>query len=325
MVGRMLNGHLGVTLFFVISGFLITLLLLREHQASGRISLKSFYYRRVLRIFPAYYAYMIIGLILLGLGLISVGKEYWISALTYMMCFMPSLHNGWYVEHSWSLAVEEHFYLLWPVVLVLLTPGRAWKIIIAYLLLTPLIRYGVWALNLKWLDIDFCSFTQMSSIAVGCLLAFIVRRDALGGLGVIMQKYSRLVIMTGVGLICISQVACASGKYMIMASDPVNAFACCLIIAGLINEQNKVMHLLLNNRLSIFLGALSYSLYLWQQPFAGNKLVGDLAVSWRLAGLFALAFASYYIVEKPFLRMKDMASLHERTARTKQGAVLARL
>jgi len=306
-LGSIFNGHLGVTLFFVISGFLITLLLLREHDASGRISLRAFYYRRVLRIFPAYYTFVIIGLLLLGLGLTSVSKGYWIAAASYMMCYMPALSNGWYIEHSWSLAVEEHFYLLWPLILVVFAPHRAWKIILVYILAIPFIRYGVWALNVAWLDVDFCPITQMNSIAMGCLLAFVVRQDALGGLGLQIQKHSGLVAVMGVGLLVVSGGACGSGKFTIMASDPINAAACFMIIGGMSYCKNRVAGWLLNNRVSGFLGALSYSLYLWQQPLTGPKLVGDLAIPWRLGALFAAAMASYYIVERPFLRMKERA------------------
>ena len=71
------NGHIGVTLFFVISGFLITLLMLREHEKTGTVSLKAFYTRRILRIFPAYYAYMGVGAILWLLRVIQFPKFYW--------------------------------------------------------------------------------------------------------------------------------------------------------------------------------------------------------------------------------------------------------
>jgi len=309
---RVFNGHLGVTLFFVISGFLITLLLLREHQSSGYISLKAFYLRRVLRIFPAYYAYMIIGVGLGVAGILAIKASYWISGFTYMMCYMPTLHDARFIEHSWSLAVEEHFYLLWPLILSLCTLSRAWKFALAYIICMPLLRYGVWSLHRDWLDVDFCSLTQMSSIAIGCVLAFIVRGDALVRVGRWMEQYPIRFLMMGLMLLVLSPVGSLSGKYAIMAADPVNSVACCLVISGLLYSRNKLLTFVLNNRLSVYIGVLSYSLYLWQQPFANANILGSFPVSWRLTAMVMAALMSYHFVERPFLRIKEKAVVYIR-------------
>lgn len=308
-LAQVFNGHLGVTLFFVISGFLITLLLLREHQIFGRISLKGFYIRRMLRIFPAYYAYMFIGLILWGGGLIYVSAPYWVAGFTYTMCYMPSLNTALHIEHSWSLAVEEHFYLLWPLLLTFISLSRAWKLALIYIIGMPLIRYGVWALHKEWLDIDFCSITQMSSIATGCVFAFIVRGEALIKVGLWVKRFPLSLLLSGVLLLLLSTVACRSGKYVIMAADPVNAMACCMVMSGLLYSNSKFLTALFNNKISIFLGALSYSLYLWQQPFANNNIGSGWPVFWRLAAMLVCALLSFYFIEKPFLRMKEKAAL----------------
>jgi len=303
------NGHLGVTLFFTISGFLITLLLLREYEGTGRISLKAFYYRRVLRIFPAYYAYLLIGLGLSFAGALSISSGYWVSAFSYMMCYMPKLYNGWHIGHFWSLAVEEHFYMLWPLILVAFSPARAWKCILLYVICIPFIRYGVWAFHWDWLDIDFCSITQMSSIALGCLLAFILRGDILGQASERFRRRPGLFVVFGVVLLLLSHAACRSGKYIIFFSDPVNALACCMVMGGLLYVKNPFVIGVLNNKTTYFFGALSYSLYIWQQPFSGPALVGEMSAMWRLICLFGAALASYYIIEKPFLMMKERKAI----------------
>ena len=303
------NGHLGVTLFFAISGFLITLLLLREFDQTGGIRLRAFYYRRVLRIFPAYYVYLIVGLMLAFIGILSFSKAYWGAAFTYTMCYMPRLDLGWHVGHFWSLAVEEHFYLLWPVIMVIFKPARAWKIILAYIVCIPLVRYAIWALHLDWLDIDFCSITQMSSIAMGCLLAFIVRGDALRTVGDRLKSHPAITLFLGILLLLMSRIACMSGKYIILFSDPVSALACCMIMGGLLYIQNARVNWLLNNSVVCFFGALSYSLYIWQQPFAGPAVVGEMSNTWRVLGIFSAAIASYYMIERPFLRMKDKKAM----------------
>jgi peptidoglycan/LPS O-acetylase OafA/YrhL len=306
---RVFNGHLGVTLFFVISGFLITLLLLREHQVAGRISLKSFYIRRVLRIFPAYYAYMFIGLGLWGAGLLYISAPYWISGFTYMMCYMPFLHEARYIEHSWSLAVEEHFYLLWPLIMSLFTLSRVWKWALAYVICMPFFRYGMWSLHQDWLDVDFCSLSQMSSIAVGCVMAFLVRGEALVKVRLWIEKYPMIFLAMGIMVLMISPAACRSGKYVIMALDPVNSVACCMVMSGLLYARSDFLVFVFNNQATFFLGALSYSLYLWQQPFAHENIMGEFPIGWRLTAMVCFALCSYYFVEKPFLRMKEKVVL----------------
>jgi len=111
-------GMLGVRVFFVISGFLITTLLLEEYADSGGISLPWFYFRRTLRIFPAAYAFIAVIFILHGLDLVSLQSRDMLHALTYTMNYsQDSFHrHSWTMYHLWSLSVEEQFYLLWYIV-----------------------------------------------------------------------------------------------------------------------------------------------------------------------------------------------------------------
>jgi peptidoglycan/LPS O-acetylase OafA/YrhL len=110
-------GNLGVRVFFVISGFLITKLLLTEFAATGRISLRDFYLRRLLCIFPASYVYMFAITAAVTLGMISLRPYDLLHAFTYTMNY--HYDHAWSVGHLWSPAVEEQFYILWPFVMVL--------------------------------------------------------------------------------------------------------------------------------------------------------------------------------------------------------------
>src|SRR5579872_915461 len=103
-------GNLGVKVFFVISGFLITTLLLKEYSRTGRVSLRGFYTRRTLRIFPAFYTYVGIIIILHLLGFVALRENDLIHAITYTMNYQVT--REWELNHLWSLAVEEQFYLL---------------------------------------------------------------------------------------------------------------------------------------------------------------------------------------------------------------------
>lgn len=120
------HGGVGVDVFFVISGFLITLLLFREQDRTGRISLCKFYIRRSLRILPAMFAYLAFVALLQAMGIASLSTIDWVVALTYTANFHGTFsHSAQPIEHLWSLSVEEHFYLIWPPILVLLGTKRA--------------------------------------------------------------------------------------------------------------------------------------------------------------------------------------------------------
>ena len=161
-------GHLGVDMFFVISGFLITVLLLREHRRNDAISLKQFYVRRAFRILPAY-LFFLAGIALFAwLGAVSVTGWDWFGVLTYNVGFLPKA--SWNVGHIWSLSVEEHFYLLWPLALYM-WPRRGWMVAIVTILLTPPLRCIIYE-YVPGLHVDYCSLTRMGTIAVGCLLAY---------------------------------------------------------------------------------------------------------------------------------------------------------
>jgi peptidoglycan/LPS O-acetylase OafA/YrhL len=139
------NGGTGVFIFFVISGYLITSLLLREHEKRGSISLRGFYFRRAMRILPPLYVY--VGVLLL-LGLVDRLPVFRLDIVSALFFFHDyALSRMWPLEHFWSLSIEEQFYLIWPLLLLycLRFPGpegrwKASKIAIAIILVSPLIR-----------------------------------------------------------------------------------------------------------------------------------------------------------------------------------------
>jgi peptidoglycan/LPS O-acetylase OafA/YrhL len=140
------NSHLGVRVFFVLSGFLITTLLLKEQDATGRISIRGFYERRIARIFPAFYLYIAVIGVLTAFHVMQVPAASFIAAGTYtwnFFCLRPGGHgdpSGVFV-HIWTLSNEEQFYLIWPSFMVFL--GRRWtlRLAIASVVLLPLIRW----------------------------------------------------------------------------------------------------------------------------------------------------------------------------------------
>ncbi|HEX8459838.1 MAG TPA: acyltransferase, partial [Segetibacter sp.] len=118
------GGQIGVNIFFVISGYLITLLLLREEENNGFISLKNFFIRRTIRIFPIYYILLLVYLILEIAGILRFSTNSWIASITYTKYFLHEKNGDWESGHLWSLSIEEHFYLIWPLVFKILKNYR---------------------------------------------------------------------------------------------------------------------------------------------------------------------------------------------------------
>jgi peptidoglycan/LPS O-acetylase OafA/YrhL len=129
-----LLGDKGVEIFFAISGFLICTRLLQEHHDTGRIGLKSFYLRRAFRILPPYFLYLVILASIAAAGVVQVAPIEWWSCGFFFRNYIPDLappFSGWYTGHFWSLSIEEHFYLFWPLMLVLCGNARARSAVVA--------------------------------------------------------------------------------------------------------------------------------------------------------------------------------------------------
>ena len=163
-------GNYGVRIFFLISGFLITTLLLKEYDRTGHISLKNFYIRRSLRIFPAFYLYVATIVVLSSLGMVVLYQGDLLHTLTYTMNY--HMKRSWYLNHIWSLSVEEQFYLLWPAVVLLAKPRGGLRIAMWVVLLAPIMR----VIMAFGFDANPTSLTRhfqavSDALATGCLLA----------------------------------------------------------------------------------------------------------------------------------------------------------
>ncbi len=162
--------YFGVSVFFVISGFLITGILMKESQRPGGIGLRRFYLRRTMRIFPAYYAFVFVVVVMTAAGIFSVTSNDIGHALTYTTNYDPN--RSWEIGHLWSLSVEEQFYLLWPVALILLGLRNAKAAAIVVVLAVPFVRALEYHFVPQWEDIVGNTFeTTADAIALGCLLA----------------------------------------------------------------------------------------------------------------------------------------------------------
>jgi peptidoglycan/LPS O-acetylase OafA/YrhL len=164
-------GELGVRVFFVLSGWLITGLLLREIERDGTIALRRFYGRRAMRLFPAFYAMLGVVALLEATGLLQLHPGDLLHAATYTLNYQ--LRPSWWLVHCWSLAVEEQFYLLWPALLLLLGVRRAVGGAALFVVVSPVVRAIAWKLFPSQREIiGSTGFgTTGDNIAAGCVLA----------------------------------------------------------------------------------------------------------------------------------------------------------
>jgi peptidoglycan/LPS O-acetylase OafA/YrhL len=295
-------GGFGVTVFFVISGFLITGLLLDELKRTDRIRLGRFYFRRTLRIFPPYFA-LLLGLVAAeAVGWLVLQPRDMLHAATYTSNYHSD--RSWFVAHTWSLSVEEQFYLLWPAVLVLARTRRALFIAAATVLVAPFVRVGEWQL-MRWAGegIGFRFETIADSIAAGCVLACVRPR--------LHRSAHYMGLLRSPLFVCVPALAMAGN---LMHEHPLVVFGVGLTVMNVclalcldwcVTFHDGRVGRVLNAAPLVFVGWISYSLYLWQQPFLNRD--SDAFAAGFPANIIlttAAALASYYCVERPSLQLR---------------------
>lgn len=309
-------GTTGVQVFFVLSGFLITFLLLKEKLKHGDISLKLFYVRRALRILPAYVAFLIVVALIQALGPLEINGKSWFALLAYLVNFIETPKIA---GHVWSLSVEEQFYLLWPFLFWYALvknerPTKAFLILLAPILFAPVSRFLGSQNADSILFGNFSFFSHFDSLAFGCLLAF-----AMGYRGQLvehlMEHKKWLVFIAALFLILVPHLLIVVGKavtFTTLFASTLSAFGIALMIAFVLFHPRCLTVSWLNFAPISLIGVWSYSIYLWQQIFCTNPaLLGFeqtprlLAFPYWLIPVFATAITSYYLVEKPFLRLKS--------------------
>lgn len=293
-------GNLGVRIFFVISGFLITSLLMKEHATEGRISLKDFYIRRVLRIFPAAYGYIAIIWVASLLGLMEIGRANFLAACSYTMNYLSPC--DWNLGHLWSLAVEEQFYLIWPFALCVAGKKRGMLIAGIMFIVGPCTRYASaqWSPDCVWLG-KYSFLSNADALASGCLLSGLWARLGKFRLYTTFQRsWTFLAIPLLVAMCCTYWRL----RFSALGVSLLN-LCIALCIDWCIRRHGTIIGRVLNWSPIAFVGVMSYSLYLWQQPFLNSgslSLVNAFPVNVLLA--FAVAAMSYFCVEKQFLKLR---------------------
>ena len=294
------NLSIGVDLFFVISGFLITTLLLRERNRTGRIDLRSFYARRALRIFPAYYAYLAVVFAVQSAGAADIPARDWVAAATYTMNFIG--RPAWEVGHAWTLSLEEQFYLLWPFALLFGDRRSAARVAVAAISACFVLRWGVLLFRTDLLPIaDTSAFTRMDSIVFGGLLALGVADPAVRRRLTAATAPPAAIVGLLLSLIASLWLGDVSGKFQIGVGLTLNAAIISLLLWAVLVRANAGRWAWLESAPLRALGVRSYSLYLYQQLFLHEGGGPLRTFPLNVGAAVAAAWLSYAVVERPLL------------------------
>ena len=300
------NGWMGVDLFFVLSGFLITGILLDTRESAGY--LKKFYARRCLRIWPLYFsllAFMFVAVPILRPSETHViydrSSPWWAYPL-FLQNFLvaqPTTATG-PLGVTWSLAIEEQFYLVWPVIILLVSVAHVRAIAFIIVALSPVLRLY---LSMHHVDIYPNVFCRLDGLMAGALLAMLIRSDRFNAPAFLKRAWVLFLLAAPLALLtetfaarwlAFSFTALASAAFVYLALFSPRAW----------------LRTILTNRFLVYTGTISYALYLLHKlPFDAARAFHVegrplLALPLLVAAGYAMAALSWILLERPFLRLK---------------------
>ena len=318
-------GWLAMDIFFVLSGFLITDILLNTFGEKNY--LKNFYVRRLLRVFPLYYTTLILFILVLphikGLPIrldyfVNNQVFFWTFTQNWLLIFYPSKQFA--LNHLWSMAVEEQFYLLWPLVVVAIKKPKVLFGLLAALLVSVIVlRFWLWVNKIEGLAYyNLYTFTRVDGICVGCMVALLqkINREFLG-------KYMSIIVLAFAAFNFIFYLVNLryndSFPYLALVGFSTFSMIFGLLVYDIVNRQTPLWDKIFNNQPLKFLGMVSYGTYIFHWPL--YLILNPYLIQWAKqfmspdgAQFFAsivatvlaytLGFLSYRYFEMRFLRLK---------------------
>ncbi len=323
------RGWVGVDIFFVLSGFLITTLLLREQDKTGTVNIRHFFIRRTLRIWPAYYLtiffYLLIGFInfKLNSNYADTNIESVLNRLVILMPFLTNIdvsltgfENGVFL-HSWSLALEEQFYLFWPFVFVLLGKQRSLYFAIGIILLCLFWRSYLAFTYEQGVPVMIRTFygfdTRVDTIMMGCLLALLMQKHAFVDIASRITKHPAFFPIFCLSFIfIIYKIPRWSGYFGNSIGYTLLSFLIMCLISFLIFNSDGKISTTLSQKLFVYIGKISFGIYLYHilirnffiELFisSDNNLAYSISV---ILGSILFAHLSYTLFEKRILTLKE--------------------
>jgi peptidoglycan/LPS O-acetylase OafA/YrhL len=300
-------GSAGVAVFFVLSGYLITTLLLREEEREGTIDLASFYARRALRLFPALWLYLLVVFCIWLVGWLP--EHPWHSFVTSLFYVRNLVGRGHETDHLWSLAIEEQFYLLWPVFLCCVTARqrtRLWIVTGALVVITlwrvTAAHYGLASAGALYIRTDFRGDAPL----FGCALALGLRAFPDAARWLQSARQSGFLSFVGVaGLAACVGLRLGDSVPPGLDLTIVGLFGSAIVLSQA-GSPSRVSRWLAWRPLTM-LGQISYGVYLWQQLFLGppTTLASIRVFPIGLLATLFMASLSFWCLERPILRFKE--------------------
>ncbi len=302
----------GVTIFFALSGFLITFLFLKEKE-NGSISIKNFYVRRILRIWPLYYLYFFIAIITAVVFGITLNK-FSVPFYFFLAANIPFILNQSlpFLAHYWSLGVEEQFYLLFPQ-MAKQSNKRLLRLTIALAISLFFLKIFFWVLKRKYgteiplLAITVTRFNVMFTGVIGAVLFYNNNKNYIA---IVTHKITQLFSWACVFFILINRFHIAS-----VIDQDLIAIISVVLITGQVTRKNYIINL--ENKACDFIGKISYGIYVihplliffYEKIFGKflERTVFNYIIIYYIiiATTIMLAFFSYKFYEKPFLNLKE--------------------
>jgi len=309
-------GSFGVLVFFAISGFLITRLLFAELKQSRSVNLKRFYARRILRLYPIVMIYTLLSItVFLTYGLSITWIEP-LSALFYFTNYLyadPNFGGAMPFAIFWSLSVEEHFYLFFPIIFVLVAGnvGRLTVVILSVCFICPLLRLVVSHLHPELLHSVYFYYRsefRLDSISYGVMLAVACESET--GRSVIRSLLHPISAIAAIFLILATFVIRGSWFHETLRYSMQSIGATMLLAALLFSDKYRPLQVVLNFGPIRWIGVLSYSLYVWHWvvPLVVEELLPGLSTVPKAVIKFVfciiVAAVSYYAIERPFMKVR---------------------
>jgi len=298
------NGYLGVNIFFVLSGFLITYLLVKEENDTGSISLRNFFLRRIFRILPVYFAFLLALLLIDRFTAVDFSTCEWITSLTLTKNF--GCHQ-WLDGHLWSISVEEQFYLIWPFVLVYAVKGKQRNVFAISLIVIAVFFRVFFHRAGYYVQESYSFFTNMDSLMLGSVTGLLFFRGSPWLIRILSfrpQLIRTLIMM----LMLATSYAEIHHSFRVILNPfgkSIQSVAAAYLIASYVYLPVGIGYRILNNKIVSYIGVLSYSIYIWQQIFFERSFNGGVALfPLNILLIMIVAFLSYNFLEQPFLKLR---------------------